>query len=449
MKKKFKTKYGFFGWQEFLTNRQDLIQEFENALAKNKNRPVRTSHGNAGEAAVRKLFEDFLPKKYGVTSGYIIPDIICQEYVLYHYDIIIYDNLNSPVLWGEADHDDSIQGKKRAIPAEYVFSVVEVKSTFNKNNIRDAMNKLSDLNSLKEYLPKEFTCSTFFFEIKNNLKSKPNVLEEFLPEQVYGFRGGIILKSKINAEMTGLIIPIKVDGHDVRDNDENCDLVRNIDEIDIKVNEKGNVRFRGGAGGRLYTGNDGRLHFNKVHYSPIINSGENGIMLGWSYNNFTQYIINLLGSLDGKDFRSKDLPVFGQVFDVLDLDKAPLQNNEKENGKPFLELHLYDGNDDDKQIDISKDENACIIKFTIEVINSGDCDIVISDDSFKNEVKLPKGKKAHKVSSYKSKEPLEVLEKKGFKIPYRVVYFEEENPDKFTAVETSFLLHNGTVKKVQ
>ncbi|GGE43016.1 DUF6602 domain-containing protein [Psychroflexus planctonicus] len=448
MEDKFKSKYGFFGWQEFLTNRQDLIQEFEKALAKNINRPVRTSHGNAGEAAVRKLFQDFLPKKYGVTSGYIIPDIICQEYVLFHYDIIIYDNLNSPILWIEADYDDSAQGKKRAIPAEYVFSVVEVKSTFNKKNIRNAMNKLSDLNSLKEYLPKEFTCSTFFFEIKNNLKSKPNVLEEFLSEEVYGFRGGIILKSEINTEMTGLIEQIKIDDNNESHKNKNRDLVKDIDKIDMKINEKGNIRFKGKAGWRLYTGKNGHLHFNKVHYSPIINSGENGIMLSWSHNNFTKYIINLLGSLEGKDFRSKGLPVFGQVFDLPDIEKAPLQNNIKENGKPFLELQLYDGNDDDKQIDISKDEKAFIIKFTIEVINSGDCDIVISDDSFKNEVKLPKGKKAYKISSFKSKEPFEVLEKKGFKIPYRVVYFEEEKPNDFIAVETSFLLENGTVKMV-
>lgn len=180
MSQKNNSEYGYLGWQEFLNNRKELIQEYEKALSKNKNRPVRTSHGNAGEAAVRKFLEGFLPQKYGVTSGYIIPDLICQEYVLYHYDIIIYDKFNSPILWVDSDYDDSEQGKKRAIPAQYVFSVVEVKSTFTKKSIHASMKKLRDLNQLVNYLPQEFTCSTFFFEIKNGIIKKNKILKEFV-----------------------------------------------------------------------------------------------------------------------------------------------------------------------------------------------------------------------------------------------------------------------------
>lgn len=121
MSKNNNSKYGNLGWQEFLNNRTDLIQEYERALSKNQNRPVRTSHGNAGEAAVRTFLEGFLPQKYGVTSGYIIPDIICQEYVLYHYDIIIYDKFNSPILWVESNYDDSEQGKKGQYPLNMFF----------------------------------------------------------------------------------------------------------------------------------------------------------------------------------------------------------------------------------------------------------------------------------------------------------------------------------------
>jgi hypothetical protein len=67
---------------------------------------------------------------------------------LLHYDVIIYDELNSPILWYESNSDSSEQGKKRAIPAEYVSGVLEVKSTFNEKNISDAFNKLGELAPL-------------------------------------------------------------------------------------------------------------------------------------------------------------------------------------------------------------------------------------------------------------------------------------------------------------
>lgn len=445
MTKKFKSKYGYQGWQEFLTNREELIQEFQNALAKNENRPVRTSHGNAGEAAVRKFFENFLPKKYGITSGYIIPDIICQDYILFHYDIIIYDNINSPILWIDSDYDDSNLGRKRAIPAEYVFSVIEVKSMFTKKSIREATEKLSDLNSLKDYLPKEFTCSTFFFEIKNDLISKSNILEEFLSKQISGFKGGVILTSEINTEMTGLISPINIDETQELNDRENKNLVRDIDEIDIFKNEKGYVQIKGG-GGRLYEGRDKKLHFNRVHFSPIFNKGRNGIHLSWSYNNFSQYIINLLGSLEGKDIMSSKLPIFGQVFDVIQRKKAPLQKDEKQNGKPFLKIKLYDGVEIDKQNKITQDGSESHLKFTIIVQNCGDRDVIISDDSFKNELKVPKGKAAFKIASYGSKESIKFLEDKKIQFPYRLVYYDEEFKDDFIAIEKDFIIENGDLK---
>lgn len=66
--------YGFYGWKEFLTTREELLNEFDRARNKNISRPVRTSHGNAGEAIFRKWLEEFLPKRYAVTSGFIIPN---------------------------------------------------------------------------------------------------------------------------------------------------------------------------------------------------------------------------------------------------------------------------------------------------------------------------------------------------------------------------------------
>ena len=69
-------KYGFIGWREFLTSRKEILDEYDKALEKNINRPIRTSHGVAGEAAFRRFLKKHLPERYGITSGYIIPDIV-------------------------------------------------------------------------------------------------------------------------------------------------------------------------------------------------------------------------------------------------------------------------------------------------------------------------------------------------------------------------------------
>src|SRR5438477_10890580 len=93
-------RYGTIGWQEFLRQKKDILSDYDSAKESNANRPVKTEHGNVGEAAFRKWLGECLPKKYGVTSGFIIPDIRSPSYVIYHYDVIVYDTINSPVLWG-------------------------------------------------------------------------------------------------------------------------------------------------------------------------------------------------------------------------------------------------------------------------------------------------------------------------------------------------------------
>lgn len=47
-----RARLGYFGWREFQRNRRDLLGEFDRAKEYNASRPVRTEHGNAGEAAL-------------------------------------------------------------------------------------------------------------------------------------------------------------------------------------------------------------------------------------------------------------------------------------------------------------------------------------------------------------------------------------------------------------
>jgi hypothetical protein len=121
--------FGQPGWKEFHRNRKNILAEFDKIREQIENRPVKTAHGVGVEAYLRKWLAEFLPKKYSVTSGYIIPTLYNDAGVtLYHYDIIIYNVLEAPVLWTEGNEDNSEQGKYRAIPAEHVVAVYEVKA---------------------------------------------------------------------------------------------------------------------------------------------------------------------------------------------------------------------------------------------------------------------------------------------------------------------------------
>ncbi|WP_027355112.1 DUF6602 domain-containing protein [Desulfosarcina sp. BuS5] len=66
--------YGQHGWKEFHRNRKDILSEFDKILEQTQNRPIQVAHGQGVEAYLRKWLTEFLPKKYGVTSGYIIPN---------------------------------------------------------------------------------------------------------------------------------------------------------------------------------------------------------------------------------------------------------------------------------------------------------------------------------------------------------------------------------------
>src|SRR5437762_10353761 len=101
--------------------------------------------------AKRQCANGFRPtfrRNMGVTSGYIIPDVVAVEYKLYHFDLLIYDQLNSPMLWSDGDYDQSEQGKRRAIPAKHIHAAFEIKASLTSKTARDAIAKLSDFNRL-------------------------------------------------------------------------------------------------------------------------------------------------------------------------------------------------------------------------------------------------------------------------------------------------------------
>ena len=152
-----------FGWKEFHRNRKDILDEFDRAKEYNSSRPVKTEHGLAGEAALRTWLSAYLPGRFGVTSGYVIPDVVVASYELYHFDVIIYDAMASPVLWIDGNRDSSDQGKKRAIPAKHVRSVFEVKASLRPNPRRKPSGNWTNSIPLHHTCPPPFQatrCST-------------------------------------------------------------------------------------------------------------------------------------------------------------------------------------------------------------------------------------------------------------------------------------------------
>lgn len=155
------------GWCQFLTARKNMLDSYDKARIQSRKHKVEAFHGKVAEAEFRKWLEHFLPKKYAVTSGYIISPGVSDNEKIPHFDVIIYEYLESPILWIEESPDMSSQGRSLAIPAEYVKGVIEVKSAFKKNTVKDAIEHLGELKKLmsgidsineryKIYLPKDF-----------------------------------------------------------------------------------------------------------------------------------------------------------------------------------------------------------------------------------------------------------------------------------------------------
>lgn len=60
------------GWPQFNTQKRKMVSDFGIFKDMSENRPTATDKGKYAEASFRKWLEQFLPAKYGVTSGYII-----------------------------------------------------------------------------------------------------------------------------------------------------------------------------------------------------------------------------------------------------------------------------------------------------------------------------------------------------------------------------------------
>lgn len=205
---KLKIEFPSQGWSQFLTARKEMLDAFDQARQKARAHEVETYHGRVAESEFRKWLSTFLPKRYGVTSGYIVSPGLKSTDKTPHFDVIIYDQLESPVLWVEDYPDVSSQGRSLAIPVEYVRGILEIKSSFSPKTVGSAIDHLKDLLPLmgepdepneryKLHLPPAFCCGLVFFDLMKEHEFSEAALSKIISGvELRGFFGGVILRGE-------------------------------------------------------------------------------------------------------------------------------------------------------------------------------------------------------------------------------------------------------------
>lgn len=204
-------RFKHIGVDAFQTMRKKLLYDYEVAKDQTHDDAAKVEHGNVGESVVRNWLEEFLPKRFGVCKGYIITKNLDYSGPLEEWDIIIYDALESPILFN--------RDAKKAIPIEYVRGVIEVKSTLNNKSAKKAEQKLRKLqkfigeNNSQEYpdfLTIPFITAMIFFEIdaknfKQYRASLDSIAKVYQQDKLLPFMGALVLKSSKNPNHSGYL----------------------------------------------------------------------------------------------------------------------------------------------------------------------------------------------------------------------------------------------------
>ncbi len=218
-----------------------------------------------------------------MTSGYIIPDIRADKYEVRHFDVIVYDKANSPVLWAETTLDKSEHGKRRAIPAKYVHSVFEVKSTLNSKSIDEALEKLLEANDFAGDLNATYSSAIVFIELKSGLQKNCKLAEKLYRTDIAGYYGGIILRAEnLDDNLAGYF-----QFTDTGKTEEHMPLAK--DPGGLSINEKNEpvLTVQGDTCEAISLEN--KWNFDKG-FSPVLKN----VHLCWSYNGFPNFAIDIL-----------------------------------------------------------------------------------------------------------------------------------------------------------
>jgi len=207
------------GVDSFFAERKKLLDAYDHAKQQANEDQVKTDHGIAAEALVRDWLRAFLPQRFGVCKGHIITSNLNYEGQLEEWDVIIYDAIESPILYTREIKDQHESEKRRAIPVEYVRAVIEVKATLTPAMVKKSTTKLIKLqqfigantsNAYPQYLCHPFVCTAIFFETNvKNLKEYRKALDNFIPvlnsTPMLPFMGALVLRSQREPSHSGYL----------------------------------------------------------------------------------------------------------------------------------------------------------------------------------------------------------------------------------------------------
>jgi hypothetical protein len=208
MTERLKPEFPSQGWKQILTARKEMLDSYDKARDQARSHEVETYHGRVAEAKCREWLAGFLPKRFGVTSGYIVSPGLGSTEKTPHFDVIIYDALEAPVLWIEDNPDSSASGRSMAVPVEHIGAVLEVKSHFSASNVRASIEHLRDLapvmkaldapdQQYKLHLPPCFRCGMIFFELRVEDANSQTAIDAVIDGVgLRGFFGGMILRGE-------------------------------------------------------------------------------------------------------------------------------------------------------------------------------------------------------------------------------------------------------------
>lgn len=308
--------FGSWGWAEFDTYREEIISQYNISVAKDSSKPVKSAHGIKLEESIISWLEIFLPGKYGVTSGYIAPNNFGITNNIYHYDVIIYLKDESPTLWIETDRNCV---KTRAIPAEYVVSVFEVKSTFTHRNIRDGLKKLSELNAIKSYLhPFFFSCVIFCDLLEKDTSKIKMIYDLYEYKKISGFWGGLVLKNNIENKISCFFSFEHCD----KDQDIVVDsLVKKIADLKVTREAHGkNIKIYSQGAGVEITRISKKVFLPIVHYGVVYAKDGMQLTYTWGRDQFTDFAFGLLNRLMGHDTNNIVNAKYCRIFQDLDIE---------------------------------------------------------------------------------------------------------------------------------
>lgn len=437
---------GQHGWKEFLSNRTKILNEFDYALSLNSNRPVRTSHGETVESSIRNWLSLFLPKKYGITSGYIISSSFSEEKIL-HYDIIIYDLLEAPTLWTDGNFDKSDQGFSRAIPARNVICVFEVKSRLTRESIKSGVKKLEELNIYKDDLHKNFFCGSFFVDLKESNVRDIAIIDELLEgkDKLYNYFGGVILRYELDHKITGYYNygPTITKTEEINDNQL---LAKKFEDWDIYFNAENQLVAKGGSTLQIIKYAKDKFGFS-IGYHIFRQNQLESVRLSWSVSNFANFSIDLINKLAGYPISLNNRQhSFGKVFDKINRKEPSNQAVQNSPEDPFIEINLTSSNFKK----LSDDEYEIILE--IEYRNLSNKNLTFTSDNFSSQNDLPSFKTGSLTANLKLQLQEGVFIKNFNEInevfSFNVIYYITENIQNkdYTIIKKQLVIEKGNIK---